>query len=125
MLKLITLCASLVILLVTASVSIYGEPNGTFIGKYFRVTNMSAVSDNVNSTNIIGIVKNIGNKTLNGNGAGVVVELYDFNNRLINVIEYTPVIVKTLGPNEVSPFKVWTNTRSFDHYVVRIVGAIG
>lgn len=66
MLKLITLCASLVILLVTASVSIYGEPNGTFIGKYFRVTNMSAVSDNVNSTNIIGIVKNIGNKTLNG-----------------------------------------------------------
>ena len=109
MLKLITLCASLVILLVTASVSIYGEPNGTFIGKYFRVTNMSAVSDNVNSTNIIGIVKNIGNKTLNG--AGVVVELYDFNNRLINVIEYTPVIVKTL--NEVSPFKVWT-LQSFD-----------
>jgi hypothetical protein len=41
---------------------------------------MSAVSDSVNSTNIIGIVKNIGNKTLNG--AGVVVELYDFNNRL-------------------------------------------
>src|SRR6476646_5814336 len=111
MLKLITLCASLVILLVTASVSIYGEPNGMFIGKYFRVTNMSVVSDNVNSTNIIGIgKKNIGNKTLNG--AGVVVELYDFNNRLINVIEYTPVIVKTLGPNEVSPFKVWTNTRS-------------
>ncbi|MGA7006182.1 MAG: FxLYD domain-containing protein [Nitrososphaeraceae archaeon] len=109
--------------MVTASVTIYGEPNGTFIGKYFRVTNMSAVSDNVNSTNIIGIVKNIGNKTLNG--AGVVVELYDFNNRLINVIEYTPVIVKTLGPNQVSPFKVWTNTRSFDHYVVRIVGAIG
>ena len=99
-----------------------GEPKGTFIGKYFRVTNMSAVSDNANSTNIIGIVKNIGNKTLNG--AGVVVELYDFNNRLINVIEYTPVIVKTLGPNEVSPFKVWTNTRSFDHFVVRIVGAI-
>ena len=31
----------------------------------------------------------------------VVVELYDFNNRLINVIEYTRVIVKTLGPNEV------------------------
>jgi hypothetical protein len=30
-----------------------------------------------------------------------------------------------LGQNEVSPFKVWTNTRSFDHYVVRIVGAIG
>jgi hypothetical protein len=84
---------------------------------------MSAVSDNVSSTNIIGIVKNIGNKTFNG--AGVVVELYDFNNRLINVIEYTLDIVKTLGPNEVSPFKVWTNPRSFDHYVFRIVGAIG
>jgi hypothetical protein len=123
MLKLIALYASLVILLVTASVSIYGEPKGTFIGKYFRVTNMSAVSDSVNSTNIIGIVKNIGNKTLNG--AGAVVELYDFNNRLINVIEYTPVIVNTLGPNEISPFKVWTNTPSFDHFVVRIVGAIG
>jgi hypothetical protein len=82
---------------------------------------MSAVSDSVNSTNIIGIVKNV-NKTLNG--AGVVVELYDFNNRLINVIEYTPVIVNTLGPNEISPFKVWTNTPSFDHYVVRIVGTI-
>ena len=26
-------------------------------------TNMSAILDNVNSTNIIGIVKNIGNKT--------------------------------------------------------------
>ena len=76
MLKLIALCASLVILFVTASVSIYGEPKGTFIGKHFRVTNMSTVSDSVNSTNIIGIVKNIGNKTLNG--AGVVVELYDF-----------------------------------------------
>jgi hypothetical protein len=122
MLKLIALCASLVILFVTASVSIYGEPKGTFIGKHFRVTNMSTVSDSVNSTNIIGIVKNIGNKTLIG--AGVVVELYDFNNRLINVIEYTPVIVNTLGPNEISPFKVWTNTRSFDHYVVRIVGTI-
>lgn len=122
MLKLIALCASLVILFVTASVSIYGEPKGTFIGKHFSVTNMSTVSDSVNSTNIIGIVKNIGNKTLIG--AGVVVELYDFNNRLINVIEYTPVIVNTLGPNEISPFKVWTNTRSFDHYVVRIVGTI-
>jgi hypothetical protein len=122
MLKLIALCASLVILFVTASVSIYGEPKGTFIGKHFRVTNMSTVSDSVNSTNIIGNVKNIGNKTLIG--AGVVVELYDFNNRLINVIEYTPVIVNTLGPNEISPFKVWTNTRSFDHYVVRIVGTI-
>jgi hypothetical protein len=122
MLKLIALCASLVILFVTASVSIYGEPKGTFIGKHFRVTNMSTVSDSVNSTNIIGIVKNIGNKTLIG--AGVVAELYDFNNRLINVIEYTPVIVNTLGPNEISPFKVWTNTRSFDHYVVRIVGTI-
>lgn len=122
MLKLIALCASLVILFVTASVSIYGEPKGTFIGKHFRVTNMSTVSDSVNSTNIIGIVKNIGNKTLNG--AGVVVELYDFSNRLINVIEYTPVIVNTLGPNEISHFKVWTNTPSFDHYVVRIVGTI-
>ena len=86
---------------------------------------MSAVSDSVNTTNIIGIVKNIGNKTLNG--AGVVVELYDFNNRLINVIEYSPVIVKTLGPNESRHLllEVWTNTLLFDHYGVRIVGAIG
>jgi hypothetical protein len=55
MLKLIALRASLVILLVTGSVSIYGEPKGTFIGKYFRVTNMSAVSDNVIRLILLGL----------------------------------------------------------------------
>jgi hypothetical protein len=34
-LKLVALFASFVILLVAASVSMYGEPKGTFIGKYF------------------------------------------------------------------------------------------
>ncbi len=124
--KLAFLTVSLVILMVAVSVSVYGEPKGVFISKYFSVTNMSTISDNVNSTNIIGIVKNIGSKSLNtGCNPRMLVELYDSKNNLKNVIELTPAGVNTLEPNEISPFKVWTNTPTFDHYVVRMVGAIG
>jgi hypothetical protein len=124
-LKLAFLTLSLTVLIV-ACVSVYGEPKGVFISKYFSVTNMSTVSDNANSTNIIGILKNIGNKTLNaGCNPRMQVELYDSKNNLKNVIELTPVGVSTLEPNKISPFKVWTNTPTFDHYVVRMVDAIG
>lgn len=120
LLTLASLCACLATLLVITYVSVYGEPKGAFISKYFTVTNMSTVLDS-SSTNIIGIVKYIGNNTLND--ARVVVELYDSNNRLMNLID-TPVTVHTLRPNEMSPFKVWTNKLTFDHYVVRMVGAV-
>jgi len=121
MLKLNFLCLSLAILIVTTSVYVYGDPKGTFISKSFSITNMSTVSES-NKTNIIGIVKNIGDRTVND--AIVSVELYNSNNSLMNVI-YTPITVHTVGPKEISPFKVWTNLRSFDHYVIRMLGTIG
>jgi hypothetical protein len=116
----------IVIFTVMAHNTVYGAPKGVFISKYFSVTNLSTIADNENSTNIIGIVKNIGNKTLNaGCNARMLVELYDSKNKLMNVIENTPPGISSLEPNGLSPFKVWTNTPTFDHYVVRMVGAIG
>jgi hypothetical protein len=107
--------------MISPAVSAYGEPKGAFISKSFSVTNMKTISES-NKTNVLGIIKNIGGKTVNG--AYVAVELYNSNNSLLNVI-YAPLTVYTLGPNETSPFKVWTNLRSFDHYIIRMVGTVG
>ena len=76
---------------------VYGQPKGVFISKYFSVTNMSAISDNANSTNIIGIVKNIGKESLNaGCNPRMLVELYDSKNNLKNVIQLSPAGVLVL-----------------------------
>jgi len=99
-------------------------PKGSFESQAFTISNMSAIrQDSIydQSWDILGIIKNISNKTLEN--IKVVAELYDSTNQLIDVVKGTPTF-PNLTPGETSSFKVEYQTDNknvtFDHYLIKM-----
>jgi hypothetical protein len=103
------------------------NPTGKFQSNNFIVTNMSTVLQKSYSGDkflILGIVKNIGNKTFDE--VSVVANLYDKNGSLIDVVQTTP-IYHVGFPNSTSPYKfeVYVNASHFDNYLIQLGGKEG
>jgi hypothetical protein len=99
------------------------NPTGSYESKNFQVTNMSVIykgsflGDNYE---VLGILKNIGNKTFDS--VSMFISLYDKNGNLIGLEETTPIFDNVGNPGNSSEFKfdIRTNSSLFDHYIVKI-----
>ncbi|HJU80005.1 MAG TPA: FxLYD domain-containing protein [Nitrososphaeraceae archaeon] len=113
------------LLILTQIVDVSAQtPKGSFESQAFTISNMSAIRQDsiyAQSWDILGIIKNISNKTLEN--IEVVAELYDSTNQLIDVVKGTPTF-PNLAPGETSSFKVEYQTDSknvtFDHYLIKM-----
>jgi hypothetical protein len=99
------------------------SPIGSYESKNFQILNMSVIykgsfiGDNYD---ILGIIKNIGNKTFEGDVA-MFITLYDKNGNLIGLEETTPIFdIRNPGNSSEFKFDVRTNSSLFDHYIVKI-----
>jgi hypothetical protein len=100
-------------------------PKGSFASEDFSISNMTAIrqddSTNAQSFNILGIVKNISNRTI-GN-IQIVGDLYDPTNQFIDVVTGYPSF-STLPPRGESSFKLEyrtdNNSSVVDHYVIHV-----
>ena len=114
-----------VILLTTATVNGQQSPKGAFESQAFTISNMSAITQEdsiyAQSWNILGIIKNISNKTVEN--VEVVAEIYDTSNQLVDVVKGTPTF-PNLAPGEHSSFKIEYQTdnknMTFDHYLLKL-----
>jgi len=101
------------------------NPTGKFQSKNFVLTNMSTVRQNSyfgDKFLILGVVKNIGNKTFDA--VSLLANLYNKKGNLIDVVETTPFF--NVGePNSSSPYKfeVNLNASQLDHYLIQVGGA--
>jgi hypothetical protein len=104
--------------------NVFAEPRGMYESTNFKISNLSAIYQGKffgDNYDIVGIIKNIGNKTTDR--LNLIVTLYNKTNGLIGV-EQTIPILDVAEPNSSSPFKfdVLTNISQFDHYLIQIGG---
>ena len=69
---------------------------------------------------VLGIIKNIGNKTFDY--VTLYITLYDKNGNLIGLEETTPIFSTVRNPGNSSEFKfdISTNSSLFDRYIVKV-----
>ena len=80
---------------------------------------MSAIDRGDGTRDIIGIIRNISNRTFDG--VQLVTQLFDKNNNLLDVQTIVP-LPDTFDPNDDAPFKTSVNNSALDHYVIRVIG---
>jgi hypothetical protein len=123
--SIITIGFLLLLLLIGITYNTYAinPPKGGYESKSFQITNMSAIykgsfiGDNYD---ILGLIKNIDNKTFDGDVA-MFITLYDKNGNLIGLEETTPIFdVSNPGNSSEFKFDIRTNSSLFDHYIVKI-----
>jgi hypothetical protein len=114
------------VLIFTASIMVSAQtPSGAFESQEFSISNMTAIhqgnSNESQSINILGIIKNISNRTI-GN-IQIVADFYDNSNQLIDVVPGFSSS-STLKPNGESSFKIEyrsdNNSSTVDHYIINV-----
>jgi hypothetical protein len=94
------------------------EPNGLFRSDILSVNNLTAVQYN-DTYNILGIITNISNDTLNG--IKLSLEVYNSTNNLIGLTQASPTYT-ILEPGQSSTFEILSDVgrvNSFDHYIIK------
>jgi hypothetical protein len=94
------------------------EPNGIFRSDILSVNNLTAVQYN-DTYNILGIITNISNDTLNG--IKLSLEVYNSTNNLIGLTQGSPTYT-ILEPGQSSTFEILSDVgrlNGFDHYIIK------
>lgn len=97
---------------------------GSYQSENFKITNMSALYKGKyiqDIYEILGIIENTGNGTLNQ--IHLIATLFDKDNNLIGIDETVPVFdISKNGSNSPFKFTISTNKTLFDHFVIEIGG---
>ena len=94
------------------------EPKGIFRSDILSVNNLTAVQYN-DTYNILGIITNISNDTLNG--IKLSLEVYNSTNNLIGLTQGVPTYT-ILEPGQSSTFEILRDVgrlNGFDHYIIK------
>jgi hypothetical protein len=94
------------------------EPNGIFRSDILSVNNLTAVQYN-DTYNILRIITNISNDSLNG--IKLSLEVYNSTNNLIGLTQGAPTYT-ILEPGQSSTFEILSDVgrlNGFDHYIIK------